>query len=144
LNELTISAIRFYFGLPLFECIFAGNFLREANDMNFYQKLERFEKLIGLNERVKTNSLHISLNFDASDQLDKDKLIAIATHYMERLGFANQPYLSNQRNRQKPANKSITFLFSLKTSRFFTEMTKIIPVAFYSHFTIELQSRSLG
>jgi hypothetical protein len=73
------------------ECIFAGNFLGEANEMNFYQKLERFEKLIVLNEWVKTNSLHISLNFDPSDNLDKDKLITIATQYMERLGFAEQP-----------------------------------------------------
>jgi hypothetical protein len=61
------------------ECIYAGNFSPQANEMNFYQKLERFERLIVLNERVKTNSLHISLNFDPSDQVDKDKLTAIAT-----------------------------------------------------------------
>lgn len=77
------------------ECMYAGNFLREVNDLNFYQKQERFNKLISLNE-AKTNSLHISLNFDPSDKLNKDKLVEIAVQYMERIGFAEQPFLVYQ------------------------------------------------
>src|SRR4051794_24661415 len=77
------------------ECIYAGNFLREANELNFYQKMERFDKLISLN-RAKTNSLHISLNFDPSDKQNKDKLVEITSLYMERIGFSNQPYLVYQ------------------------------------------------
>ena len=75
------------------QCIYAGNFLRDAHELNFYQKLERFEKLISLNEKAKTNSLHISLNFDPADKLDKDKLVEIALQYMEKIGFGQQPYL---------------------------------------------------
>src|SRR4051812_8629604 len=78
------------------ECIFAGNFLREASEMNFYQKLDAFEKLIAMNERAKTNSLHISLNFDPSDKVDREKLAEIASSYMARIGFADQPYLVYQ------------------------------------------------
>jgi hypothetical protein len=75
------------------DCIYAGNFLRDADELNFYQKLERFENLISLNEKAKTNSLHISLNFDPADRLDKDKLVEIASIYMEKIGFGQQPYL---------------------------------------------------
>src|SRR3954447_21485545 len=78
------------------DCIYAGNFLRDAHQLNFYQKLERFEKLISLNEKAKTNSLHISLNFDPSDQVDKEKLTEIASIYMEIIGFKDQPYLVYQ------------------------------------------------
>ncbi|WP_018612091.1 relaxase/mobilization nuclease domain-containing protein [Segetibacter koreensis] len=77
------------------ECIYADNLLRDVNDLNFYQKQKRFNTLISLNE-AKTNSLHISLNFDLSDRLSKDKLVEIASHYMERIGFSDQPYLVYQ------------------------------------------------
>src|SRR3954454_9394579 len=72
------------------ECIYAGNFLRDPNQLNFYQKMERFNQLISLNG-AKTNSLHISLNFDPSDKPGKDKLVEIAALYMEQIGFSNQP-----------------------------------------------------
>src|SRR5438309_7591536 len=77
------------------ECIYAGNFLREANELNFYQKMARFDQLISLNG-AKTNSLHISLNFDPSDKPGKDKLVEIAALYMEQIGFSDQPYLVYQ------------------------------------------------
>jgi relaxase-like protein len=75
------------------ECIHAGNYLKDADQMTFYQKMERFEKLIELNKRATTNTIHISLNFDPSEKLDKEKLIAIANDYMEKIGFGKQPYL---------------------------------------------------
>jgi Relaxase/Mobilisation nuclease domain len=75
------------------ECIHAENFLKEAEEMNFHDKLKRFQKQIAKNGRAKTNTMHISLNFDLSDKLSKEKLTAIANDYMEKIGFANQPYL---------------------------------------------------
>ena len=78
------------------ECPNAGNFLREPNELNFYQKLERFEYQNALNQRAKTNTLHISLNFDAADKLSREKLIEIASGYMEKIGFGEQPYLVYQ------------------------------------------------
>ncbi|GAC1704856.1 MAG: conjugal transfer protein MobB [Flavisolibacter sp.] len=75
------------------ECLYAANFLLDASLMNFHQKLERFEKQISLNERAKTNTLHISLNFDNSDKLNREKMLTIAQDYMEKIGFKEQPYL---------------------------------------------------
>jgi type IV secretory pathway VirD2 relaxase len=75
------------------QCIHAENFLKEADEMNFLEKLKRFEKQIAKNNRAKTNTLHISLNFDLSDKLSKEKLKSIASDYMEKIGFGNQPWL---------------------------------------------------
>ena len=77
-------------------CLQAVNFLKEAQSMNFYQKLERFERQISLNERARTNTVHISLNFDNTDQLDREKLLSIAGEYMDKIGFKDQPYLIYQ------------------------------------------------
>jgi len=56
-----------------------GNFLKEANKMNFYQKLARFENVNRLNDRATTKTLHISLNFDPKKNLSKEKLSTIAS-----------------------------------------------------------------
>jgi hypothetical protein len=77
------------------ECLFAGNFLHEANELNFYQKLGRFQQLIEQNTS-KTNALHISLNFHPSENLSKEKLIQIAETYMGKIGFGEQPFLVYQ------------------------------------------------
>jgi hypothetical protein len=73
--------------------IMASGFAGEVEQMAVIQKLRRFEYLTELNGRVKTNALHITLNFDASDKLDNAKLQQITAEYMERIGFGDQPYL---------------------------------------------------
>lgn len=75
------------------ECIYAGNYLLEGKDMNFYQKLTGFETRNELNDRATTKTLHVSLNFDPSENLSHEKLIQIATLYMHKIGFGDQPYL---------------------------------------------------
>jgi len=75
------------------ECLHAAGYIREVNDMNFYQKLEGFERLNKLNDRATTKTLHVSLNFDLSEKLSNDKLIEIAGEYMNRIGFGDQPFL---------------------------------------------------
>lgn len=75
-------------------CIGAEGYLLTPDKLNFYQKLERFTDLISLNDRAKkSNTLHISLNFDPTEKLPQDKLLEIAKSYMERIGFEQQPYL---------------------------------------------------
>lgn len=73
--------------------VMASGFAGDIEKMNLVQKLKRFEHLTMLNAAVKTNALHISLNFDASDKLDSQKLQQIAVDYMERIGFGDQPFL---------------------------------------------------
>jgi hypothetical protein len=75
------------------QCIAANSYGVEHEDLSFYQKLNRLENLQEKNGRVKTNSVHISLNFDPSEKLNHKLLTEIAGSYMEKIGFANQPYL---------------------------------------------------
>lgn len=74
-------------------CLYAGNFLKDANDLTFGEKLARFKALNELNTRAKTNTLHISLNFDPTERLSHEKLLQIATTYLVKIGFGDQPYL---------------------------------------------------
>ena len=78
------------------ELLHAANFLKDVEQLNFYDKLKRFTDLINLNERAKTNTLHISLNFHNSDMLSKEKITEIADEYMHKIGFGEQPYLVYQ------------------------------------------------
>ena len=75
------------------QCIGAGGYLWEAGDMNFHQKLQGLEMRNALNDRASTKTLHVSLNFDPSETLSDEKLLSIASGYLERIGFGGQPYL---------------------------------------------------
>jgi hypothetical protein len=78
------------------ECISAGNYPSDVDKMTDIMKLNRFIKRAELNENAKRNSVHISLNFDPSEKHSKEKLIAIADTYMDKIGFGEQPYLVYQ------------------------------------------------
>ncbi|UWY30047.1 relaxase/mobilization nuclease domain-containing protein [Flavobacterium sp. TR2] len=78
------------------ECISAVNYPLELGKLTFTSKLNRFLKLAELNTNAKRNSVHISLNFDPSENHSKEKLAEIADVYMEKLGFGRQPYLVYQ------------------------------------------------
>ena len=79
------------------ECIGAENYPLNADEMSGKIKLGYLLKSTALNENVKRNSIHISLNFDPSEaHLSKEKLMEIAIFYMQKLGFGEQPYLVYQ------------------------------------------------
>lgn len=78
-------------------CIGEGNMLLPANCMNFYQKLDVFESRNALSDAT-TKTIHISLNFDPSEKHSIEKLDRIASEYMQRIGFGEQPYLIYQHN----------------------------------------------
>ena len=75
------------------ELLSASGFIKDADKLNFYDKIAHFERHISLNERATTNTLHLSLNFDPSDKLTNEKMKDIAETYMDKIGFGNQPYL---------------------------------------------------
>lgn len=77
-------------------CLFAHHFLKEAGSLSLTEKRARFERLIALNKRAVTNAVHISLNFAIEEKLKAEKLVQIATSYMEKIGFGRQPYLVYQ------------------------------------------------
>ncbi len=73
--------------------IMASGFAGEIDNMNFNQKLNRFAYLQELKPDVKTNSVHISLNFHSSEKLKDELLQEIADRYMEGICFGDQPFL---------------------------------------------------
>jgi len=78
------------------DCIQAVSYPKDLERLNFHDKLHRLEHQAALNERVKANSVHISLNFHESDKLNIEKLQLIAAAYMKGIGFEKQPYLVYQ------------------------------------------------
>jgi hypothetical protein len=70
-----------------------NNFQKDAKHLTFHEKLFRLQDLASRNVRVKTNTVHISLNFANGETLAKEKLNAIASDYMKGIGFGQQPYL---------------------------------------------------
>lgn len=77
-------------------CIHENLFGREVEKLTFNAKLRGFENLISRNRRATTNAVHISLNFHASEKLNQGQLTGIASTYMDKIGFGNQPYLVYQ------------------------------------------------
>lgn len=77
-------------------CIAAANYPKDLKDLNFHTKLNRLQNLAALNQNVKRNTVHISLNFDPSEKLSPAVLENIASAYIEKIGFAGQPYLVYQ------------------------------------------------
>jgi len=75
------------------ELIAASGYARDHDGLSFYDKLFRLTDLAARNLRTRTNTLHLSLNFDISETIATEKMVAIADNYMKRIGFENQPYL---------------------------------------------------
>jgi hypothetical protein len=75
------------------ELILASRYGCDASELSFSQKLKRFAVLNDNCVTSSFNTVHISLNFSASDSIDPEKLQLIARDYMQALGFEKQPYL---------------------------------------------------
>lgn len=78
--------------------LLASGFAGDIDKFSLEQRLQRFEHLTMLNTRVKTNAVHITLNFDEQDKLSNEQLQQITLSYMERIGFGDQPYLVYKHN----------------------------------------------
>ena len=73
--------------------ILASGFAGEIETMKLESKLKRFQYLNDLKPNVKTNAVHITLNFHSSEKISNEKLQQIAISYMEQIGFGEQPFL---------------------------------------------------
>lgn len=78
------------------DLILASHFSRDTSEMGFSEKFRRFDKLLRLNEKTATNTLHISLNFSPDDHLETETMQRVAADYMTRIGFGDQPFLVYQ------------------------------------------------
>lgn len=80
----------------LAQCIGAGHYPCNPEELSEKQRLNMLLKLAALNENVQRNSVHISLNFHPDDVLSQKRLCQIAQYYMDRIGFEGQPFLIYQ------------------------------------------------
>lgn len=80
------------------QLILASGFACDLDRLTILNKVQRFRHLIDLKPTVKTNALHISLNFDADEKIGNEKMRRIAMDYMDRIGFGEQPYLVYRHN----------------------------------------------
>ncbi len=78
--------------------ILASGFAGNIEAMSIQNKINRFQHLTELKPSVKTNALHISLNFEASEKIDNAKMQQIAIRYMDLIGFEEQPFLVYRHN----------------------------------------------
>lgn len=79
------------------QCIGAGNYPADPDRLSSSAKLNYLLRQLELNENVTRNSVHISLNFHSSEaHLESKKLMEIASDYMDKIGFAGQPFLVYQ------------------------------------------------
>lgn len=74
-------------------CIHARGFAGVAEQLTFSDKLNTLLYHIKRNTKVTTNAVHISLNFSPTEKLDDNNLSKIATAYLDKIGFASQPFL---------------------------------------------------
>lgn len=75
------------------ELIGAAGYPKDPEDLMFHDKLLRLTDLAQRNERTKTNTVHISLNFASGEHLPSATLNDIVRDYMAGIGFEDQPYL---------------------------------------------------
>lgn len=78
------------------ECLMAQNYPFELDRMTEVQRLNVLHKATSLRESLKANTVHISLNFDPSETISKEKIKEIAADYMQQIGFGRQSYLVYQ------------------------------------------------
>lgn len=95
-------------------CLMAANYPMDALNSSDNLRLKILERQAALNERIKANCIHISLNFDPSEQLSNEKLRDIANNYMDRIGFGEQPYLVY---RHEDAGHPHIHIVTIKTDR---------------------------
>lgn len=75
------------------QCIDAVGFGCTPEELSFKNKLNRFTNLTERNKITKKNAIHISLSFHPDEQFPDQLLREIASTYMEKIGFGDQPYL---------------------------------------------------
>src|SRR3546814_1113682 len=75
------------------ELLMAENYPVAAEHLTESQRLNMLLRTAESNPNVEANSIHISLNFAVGERLTEATMKAIASEYMEAIGFGNQTYL---------------------------------------------------
>ncbi len=77
-------------------CLGGDNCLPDPRFLIWQKKLAILEHRNVLNDRARTKTLHVSLNFGSGEKLSQNTLRNIAAFYMNKIGFGEQPYFIYQ------------------------------------------------
>ncbi len=86
------------------QLLLASGFGCDVAELNFHEKLRRFELLNQRNDWIETNTLHIFLSFPPGENLAPDLLQRLSLDYMDRIGFGEQPFLVYQHHDTRHAH----------------------------------------
>jgi len=75
------------------ELIMAGNYPIDRQLLTYEEKLMVLQQQAKLNQRVATNCVHISLNFETNEKIAAAVMDNIIQDYLAQIGFGEQPYL---------------------------------------------------
>ena len=75
------------------QCLVAGNFLKETEQLSLDDKLFHFQRRNDLNDNVARKTIHIFLSFHRKDRIDNEKMKDLVRDYMQEMGLSGQPYL---------------------------------------------------
>lgn len=81
---------------PAAVLLMAENYPMDLDVMTRQQRLNMLLKTADTRPDIKTNSIHISLNFAPGEDISRENLTAIASQYMHAIGYGKQPYLVYQ------------------------------------------------
>jgi Relaxase/Mobilisation nuclease domain len=76
------------------ELLDAGNFIKDAHELSYKDKLYHFTRLISLNEYSRKPVWHVFLGFNLADKVSNETMRSIARQYIEGMGFGGQPWLA--------------------------------------------------
>jgi Relaxase/Mobilisation nuclease domain len=75
------------------DCIYAGNFLKEAAELTLQEKKQHFKDLMALNQRAINKGISLVLEFYPAKRLANEELIDITFDFMQRIDYGSQPFL---------------------------------------------------
>ena len=75
------------------ECLYAGNMIKDADQLSLREKQFFFERLQSLNDRVERKTLHIFISFPPKESPDNETVRSLGKDYMQGMGLGDRPYL---------------------------------------------------
>lgn len=74
-------------------CLYAGNFIKDAERLTMADKLYGFERYTSLNDRATKPVLHVLLNFHPSEVVSDHRMREVSQDFMVKWGRGDIPYL---------------------------------------------------
>jgi hypothetical protein len=75
------------------ECLYAGNMVKEAQELKLKEKQFFLQRLDSLNERVTRRTMSLILSCHQNDRIDNEQMRRLGREYVREMGLEGQPFL---------------------------------------------------